>query len=70
MSIIDVVRCHSVAPYRNTQTSYAKDSFIKHAGFSNVDISVDKTENNGEEIKYKTEPNQYSTATAIQLLAG
>jgi len=27
-------------------------------------------ENNTEEIKYRTEPNQYSAAAAIQLLTG
>ena len=40
MSTIDVVRCHSVAPYRNNQRSYAENSFTGHTGFSNADISV------------------------------
>jgi len=40
MSTTVVVRYHSVASYRNGQTSYAEDSFRGHAGFFNADICM------------------------------
>ena len=38
--------------------------------FSTMPIFCAQIENNTEEIKYRTEPNQYSAITAIQLLTG